>query len=88
MPSSEARRSPLKAAPVDPRDMAWEEDVPVYRVYFDGPGAAREYRLTEATDVAEVVAWTDSHRLGNEIASVFVECPAADQPGLARLHRI
>jgi hypothetical protein len=47
---------------VDPRDQTWEIDQPRYRVYFHGPAGASDEREITGADVAEVIAWVDSHR--------------------------
>ena len=60
---------------VDPRDIIWEADDPVYRVYFwHQPPAPEgipqeqvmfhcdEWRLSGAGDVHEVLAWAEQHK--------------------------
>lgn len=52
------------AGPIDPRDISWEQDVAVYRVYFeDRTGATDEWRITGAANVSEVLTWQSSKRL-------------------------
>jgi hypothetical protein len=52
----------MDAQPVDPRDITWEVDYPTYRVTFwrrDG-SASDEWRLADAVNVHEVLAWADA----------------------------
>lgn len=53
---------------VDPRDITVEESDPTYRVYFwDRTGAhCREYDVTGADVVEEVIAWSDANVRENE----------------------
>jgi hypothetical protein len=79
----------VHAAPVDPRDCVWEDDQPVYRVYFrHQPGvpagrtdpaamcACRELRVTDAVDVLEVLAWAERESRGPETWVAYVETAA------------
>ncbi|MCS5720020.1 hypothetical protein N1027_17960 [Herbiconiux sp. CPCC 205763] len=68
------------AEPVDPRDVLQDEDYPVYRVYFwlqpDPAWAAQswEWRIRDARDVFEVIAWAEGER-GDRTYQLFVEEP-------------
>lgn len=86
------------AAPVDPRDTRWEVDIPVYRVYFWHRPAAEpgtdqerlmwhcsEWRLTEATDVHEVLAWANGPEGRGRAFELYVEASHSDGLGLLRL---
>jgi hypothetical protein len=68
---------------VDPRDQTWEIDQPRYRVYFHGPAGASDEREITGADVAEVIAWADSHRDARTYV-LYVCVPGADL-GLVRL---
>jgi hypothetical protein len=83
---------------VDPRDTQWETDWPVYRVYFwhqppAPPGVAQghvmwhcdEYRLSEATDVEEVLGWARSSARRDQTWVVYVEHRDGQRSGLVRL---
>ena len=83
---------------VDPRDTRWEVDWPVYRVYFwhqppAPPGVAQEqvmwhcdeYRLSEATDVEEVLDWARSSARPDQTFTLYVEHRDAHGSGLVRL---
>ena len=90
----------MQASPVDPADTTWECSDPTYRVYFwsspTGGGTAHtsyEWRITEATNVHEVIAWAESER-GVRTYELFVEHSDkmesrtegwTDAPGLIRL---
>jgi hypothetical protein len=90
----------MEASPIDPRDTTWERRDPVYRVYFwSAPTDASrahssyEWRLTDAIDVHEVIAWAEQERRGRTY-ELFVEHPHrmeartegwVDAPGLVRL---
>lgn len=82
----------------DPRDTEWEVDRPVYRVYFwhqpeARPGAAQrhamwhcdEYRLSDATDVQEVLDWARNTARSDQTFVIYVEQREAQRSGLARL---
>ncbi len=83
---------------VDPRDVTWEDDRPVYRVYFWGHGPAtadvppeqvgyscREHRVMDADDVHEVLAWADREARGHETFTLYVERTERQGTGLIRL---
>lgn len=83
---------------VDPRDTTWETDWPVYRVYFWNqppapPGIAQaqvmwncdEYRLSEATDVQEVLEWAHSRARPDQTFVLYVEHHDGHSSGLVRL---
>ena len=90
----------MRASPIDPRDTEWECSDPAYRVYFwsqpTSPLVAYtsyEWRITDASDVHEVVAWAESERRGRTY-ELFVEHTDrmesrdegwTDAPGLIRL---
>ena len=69
----------MQASPIDPRDTTWECNDPTYRVYFwsspaDGGRAhtSYEWRITDAADVYEVIAWAESER-ADRTYELFVE---------------
>ena len=83
---------------VDPRDIEWEADRPVYRVYFwHQPTAPAgvvqdvmmwhcdEYRLSDVVDVEEVLGWARSRARSDQTFVVYVEQRDARQLGLVRL---
>lgn len=91
-------RQLLNICGVDPRDTQWESDRPVYRVYFwhqpsAPPGVAQkhamwscdEYRLSDATDVEEVLDWARSTARSDQTFVVYVEQRDAQRRGLVRL---
>jgi hypothetical protein len=59
----------LRAQPVDPRDVTIEESEPTYRVYFwsDDGRRCREYDVTGADAVDDVIGWADANVLRGEI---------------------
>ncbi|MGH8919034.1 MAG: hypothetical protein ACRD0H_12050 [Actinomycetes bacterium] len=88
----------MDAQPVDPRDTECEQPHPVYRVYFwdrppapPGVGAAEvgwvsdEWRVTEADDVHEVLAWAAGPTGSGRHFELFVEADNALGHGLLRL---
>ena len=77
----------VRATPVDPRDITWEVEHPTYRVYFwshDG-SACDEWRVTEAPDVHEVLAWAEQRVGEGRSYQVFVEVAPESGLGLLRL---
>jgi hypothetical protein len=83
---------------VDPRDTRWEQSSPVYRVYFwQRPSAelgsdqerlmwqSEEWRLTEAADLHEVLAWANGPHARGRMFELFVEASSSDGLGLLRL---
>jgi len=83
---------------VDPRDVTWELDQPVYRVYFWGRGMAppevpehlvgyycRENRVLDAVDVHEVIDWARGAAKPNETFTLYVEHRDSDGLGLIQL---
>ncbi len=83
---------------VDPRDTRWEQSFPVYRVYFwerpsAEPGAdqesvmwhSEEWRLTDAADVHEVLAWAKGPNGRGRTFELFVETSTSDGLALLRL---
>ena len=67
----------MEARPIDPRDIAWEQDNPAYRVYFwelssDGfAPASDEWQITDAS-VHEVITWAEKER-GDRNYELFIE---------------
>jgi hypothetical protein len=85
-------------AVVDPRDTRWEQSSPIYRVYFwhrppaeSGTDQERmmwhcqEWRLTEAADVHEVLAWANGPDGRGRMFELFVEASDSHGLGLLRL---
>ena len=83
---------------VDPRDIEWEVDQPVYRVYFwhqppAPPGISQqqmgyhcsEYRLQGAVDVHEVIDWAWATARPDQTFTLYVEHLQDGQPGLIHL---
>lgn len=83
---------------VDPRDIEWEVEHPVYRVYFwhqpsAPPGVSRarvayhsdEYRLMGAEDVHEVLAWAKATARPEQFFTLYVEHVHDGSPGLIQL---
>ena len=82
----------MRIDPVDPRDISWENDRPVYRVYFWTPGrsACEEYRVQDASSVREVLAWArdqtaPSGSQAGRSAELWIEAETRDGLGLLRL---
>ena len=79
----------MDAVGVDPRDVQWEQDSPVYRVYFwrSGAGAnwsSDESRITGASDVEAVLSWA-SDQADGRVVVVYAETTDRGQLGLLRL---
>jgi hypothetical protein len=85
----------MEIAQIDPRDITWEVRDPTYRVYFwtVTDHVSSEWRITEAIDVHEVIAWAEAQR-GERTYELFIEYvhrdasaagEGADEPGLIRL---
>lgn len=54
----------LNVAPVDPRDIEWEDTHPGFRVYFwDARWVSDEYEITGA-GIIDVLEWTTKHADG------------------------
>lgn len=83
---------------VDPRDVTWEDEQPVYRVYFWGRSKApadvppehvgyycREHRVLDADDIHEVITWANHAAVGGENYTLFVERQESGETGLIRL---
>ncbi|MGW1049867.1 hypothetical protein [Streptomyces sp. NPDC002521] len=73
--------------PVDPRDMAWEQDHALYRVYFwdTASNQSHEYQVSEA-DVDEVLAWTRREAESQGWTyTVYAQVSDEGRPGLVRL---
>jgi hypothetical protein len=69
---------------VDPRDQNWEIDKPYYRVCFwDAAATSYEYQVSQADDVAEVMAWAEGER-GTRTFTLYA-CVQHDGLGLVRL---
>ncbi|EME97874.1 hypothetical protein J7W19_22475 [Streptomyces mobaraensis NBRC 13819 = DSM 40847] len=73
---------------VDPRDIVWEEDRAVYRVYFWDTRSrqSHEYEVTDG-DVDEVLGWARDRAAGQGWAyTVYAKVGGqGDGPGLVRL---
>jgi hypothetical protein len=71
---------PLVAREVDPRDISWELDAPVFRVYLwrrptpDHAWQCWEWELSGG-DVEEVLAWADDPPAPCDVAEVWVVVP-------------
>ena len=83
---------------VDPRDIEWELDRPVYRVYFwHQPPAplgiqksqmayhSDERRVSGAEDVHEVLTWAAETARPEQTFTVYIELMDDGSPGLIRL---
>lgn len=83
---------------VDPRDIEWEVDQPVYRVYYwHQPPAPRgiaqsdvmyhceEHRVSGARDLDEVLDWARSTARPEQTFVLYVEHTQDGSPGLIRL---
>ncbi|MCZ3385854.1 MAG: hypothetical protein LH630_02550 [Actinomycetia bacterium] len=79
------RLSAMQASGVDPRDVAWEREQPVYRVYFWGHPrhASDEWRITDAGSVQEVLAWAQARSGRHRTCQVWAE--ARNEQGLGLL---
>ena len=68
----------MESRSIDPRYISWEQDNPVYRVYFwelrsDGfAPSSDEWQIIAATDVHEVIAWAEKER-GERSYELFIE---------------
>ena len=67
---------------VDPRDIEWEVDDPVYRVYFwsplgeDRPDVMYEcesYRIRDVASVHDVIAWANDAARAEQTFTLYVE---------------
>lgn len=75
----------MRAALVDPRYTTELDDHPSYRVdFWTGDSANDEWRLTGASDVAEVLEWA-AERAGGRSVVVYAECILIDGVRLVRL---
>ncbi len=83
---------------VDPRNIEWEVDRPAYRVYFwhQPPAPAgvaptelmwhcEEYRLSDVTDVEEILGWARARATPDQTVVVYAECGDLGRSGLVRL---
>lgn len=88
----------VKIQGVDPRDIEWEVDRPVYRVYFwhrppAPPGVAPEHagwhcdehRLNDVADVIEVIDWARGRSRSDQTFVIYVEQRDGNRSGLVRL---
>lgn len=75
----------MQAEGVDPRDIEWEREHPVYRVYFWGRGYSDEHRLLDAADVYEVLEWARRTAKSDETFTLYVEHHDGRAVGLLRL---
>jgi hypothetical protein len=73
---------------VDPRDINWEADYPVFRVYLWDVAARQSYEheITGA-DVDEVLAWAHENTKPGwtHTVYVFIQASADRGPGLVRI---
>lgn len=54
----------LNVAPVDPRDIEWEDTHPIFRVYFwDARRVSDEYEIIGA-HITDVLKWTTKNAAG------------------------
>jgi hypothetical protein len=83
---------------IDPRDTEWEVEGPDYRVYLwhQPPAPAgvaqehmmfhcKEYRLSDAVDVSEVLEWARTTARPDQTFTLYVEHHHGGSPGLIRL---
>jgi hypothetical protein len=77
----------MEIQPVDPRTARWEDNDPVYRVYFWDKAASYEFELTGASDVGEVLDWAEANR-GDRTYTVYVVAGDSGDVGIARIHGI
>lgn len=86
----------MQSEQVDPRDIQWEVDRPVYRVYFwerggspeeagPSPSVCDERRVLGAGDVHEVLAWAAQTAGPRRTFTLYVEHSVDGSPGLIRL---
>jgi len=77
---------------VDPRDITWEMDNPIFRVYFwylqyperaDSGWASQEWEIT-GTDVSNVQKWAEDQANGRRFV-LYARVETADGHGLIRL---
>lgn len=84
----------MRVEPVDPRDALWEDDMPVYRVYFWSKASAPphlpsemvgwqsdEYEVREAVDVHEVIAWAQGPEHRGRAFTLYVSLECGGEPG-------
>lgn len=77
----------MDAQPIDPRDITWEVDYQTYRVTFwrrDG-SASNEWRLTNAINVHDALAWADARVEPGRTYQVFIETATTRGLGTLRL---
>jgi hypothetical protein len=78
----------MEIRPVDPRDALWEDEKPIYRVYFqEADGASSEHELVGATDVTEVLGWAEENSGTRAYTAYLVVRDGSGQLGLATLQR-
>ena len=73
---------------VDPRDVRWEVDAPVYRVYFwsgETLHQAEEFELTGAVDVHEVLAWAEENAPPGSVYTLHAVVEMDGEKGLVHL---
>jgi len=77
----------VKAIRVDPRDQSWQDDDPMFRVYFwrnrDGSYESEEFEVREA-DVLDVLTWAERERRERKFA-VYLRHDDASGVGLVLL---
>jgi hypothetical protein len=77
----------MQIRPVDPGDIAWEQDHAVYRVYFwdTASNHSHEYQVSES-DIDEVLAWARREAEAHGWSyTIYVQVSDEGQPGLLRL---
>ncbi len=82
----------VRSEAVDPRDISWEVDRPVHRVYFwwqpqPGPDVmwhCDERRLHDVGGVDEILQWAQEHAGGRDFV-VYAETVNGEALGLLRL---
>jgi hypothetical protein len=78
----------MRAHPVDPRDIRWEQDITAYRVYFwhqqtTGEWASDEWEIEDA-DIDKVLDWA-TNKANNRSFVLYAKIVDDGQPGLLRL---
>jgi hypothetical protein len=91
----------MRVETVDPRDTLWEDNTPVYRVYFWSKALAPpeispekvgwrsdEYEIHDAADVHEVITWAQGPEHGGRAFTLYVSLERNGEPGLVHLARV
>lgn len=82
----------MKASSVSPTDVAWEDDQPVYRVYFwrrqtDDPSSgweSDEWEIADVADIDHVLDWARHTANGRQFV-VYAVVHTAEKKGMVRL---